>query len=154
VPVPIGNRATYLLAGWSRNAPQGQERVITPEGMAKSGSEHAHQCALFCWSAVPATQLAFPLARLMFAIPNGGLRDKITSSNLKQEGVKAGTWDVFLPVPRRGYHGLWLEMKAGKNRLTSEQIEFEKNVLAQGYATRVCYSYIEAIEAVTWYLGE
>lgn len=59
------------------------------------------------------TPLIPELARL-FAIPNGGQRDKITAGKLKAEGVKPGVPDIFLPVPRHVWAGLFVEMKRPK----------------------------------------
>ena len=81
--------------------------MITPEGLAAAGTEHAHQKAIFCWAANNFNK--WPELQLMFAIPNGGTRgdDKksrtIRGGKLKAEGVKAGVPDIFLPVPRHKY---------------------------------------------------
>jgi len=32
--------------------------------------------------------------------------------------VKAGIWDIFVPIPAKGFHGMFVEMKFGSNRLT------------------------------------
>ena len=50
----------------------------------------------------------------MFHIPNGGSRNKLEASNLKKQGVKAGVPDLFLPVGRGSYHGLFIELKSAK----------------------------------------
>jgi len=54
------------------------------------------------------------------------------------EGVKRGVPDVFLPVARGGYHGLWIEMKYGKNKTTSNQKWWLNELKDQGYKTAVC----------------
>jgi len=39
----------------------------------------------------------------IFAIPNGGKRNRIEAAKLKRQGVKPGVPDIFLPAPRDGY---------------------------------------------------
>lgn len=125
--------------------------MITPEQIGNN-SEHASQTALFCWSALPYIRSKYPELELMFAVPNGGHRDKRTASNLRAEGVKAGVLDIFLPVARRGAHGLWLEMKNGDNKLTDEQLRFGRKVTDQGYVVIVHYNWEGAVETLKWYL--
>ena len=68
-------------------------------------SEHDEQVALFQWAGY---QLgACPELALMFAIPNGGDRHPAVAGKLRDEGVKAGVPDIFLPVPRGKYHGMF-----------------------------------------------
>lgn len=133
---------------------------ITPEMLAKAGSEHAEQSALFCWAALPEQQSLYPFFRwCLFAIPNGGLRDsdsKIAAKRggeLKAEGVKAGVSDIFLAVSRGGWHGLFIEMKVKPNKPTTEQLTFHTEVSNQNYAVAVCYSWKEAVTFITGYLN-
>lgn len=72
-------------------------------------TEHEEQKALIEWSAWMSN--ARPELSLMFAVPNGGDRHPAVAAKLKAEGVKAGVPDIFLPVPRNGYHGLFIELK-------------------------------------------
>ena len=46
----------------------------------------------------------------IYHIPNGGLRAKTTAINLKLEGAKAGVWDIFVPIPKDGFSGMYIEM--------------------------------------------
>jgi len=110
-------------------------------------SEHEEQAKLFGWTR------NHPKLPWMFAIPNGGLRNKATAVRMKSEGVKAGVWDIFLPVPSGQYHGLFIEMKWGKNVLTPAQKEFGDYATQQGYCCKVAYSAEEAIEIIDEYLG-
>lgn len=120
------------------------------DGLARSGTEHGAQRAFFAWLAFHLDR--YPLARWMFAVPNGGLRDKVTAARLKAEGVKAGVSDIFYPVPiqstRHGsmtnYHGLFIEMKAGDGALSDEQALFTVEMLRQGYAVAVCWGWRSA----------
>lgn len=90
----------------------------------------------------------------MFAIPNGGRRQIREAVKLKAQGVTKGVWDIFVAIPSCGYHGLWIEFKAGKNKLTKEQKLFGENMREMGYATHVCYSVDEAIAALKEYLND
>jgi len=73
-------------------------------------SEHAHQAALISWWAIAHKAFGLPEYALL-AIPNGGMRNKAVAGKLKAEGVRAGIVDLVLPVSRKGYHSLWIEMK-------------------------------------------
>ncbi len=98
-------------------------------------SEHTEQVALFRWAAVQKCTL--PELALMFAIPNGGHRSKAVAAKLKAEGVKPGVPDICLPVARGGYHGLFIELKAGKNKASAAQTDWITGLNFQGYCA-VC----------------
>lgn len=126
--------------------------MITPEILARPGTEHSHQCAVFCWASLNTTR--FPVLKWMFAIPNGGERNIIVAASMKAEGVKKGVSDICLPVPMCGYHGLFIEMKkltGGKE--SKEQIEFGAFLTEQGYLYRCCYGWEQAVETLEWYLA-
>src|SRR5690554_620263 len=86
-------------------------------------SEDQEQAWLFQWARRNEKEIP-ELARL-FAIPNGGHRSKRTAALLKLTGVKRGVPDIFLPLPRNGYHGLWIELKSMSKsaRASKEQQE-------------------------------
>jgi len=84
--------------------------------------EDKEQSALFQWRDQFVEKE--PLLALLFHIPNGGHRHVSVAMRLKRQGVKKGVWDLNLPVPSGFNHGLWIEMKAGKNKLTPEQVDF------------------------------
>ena len=113
--------------------------------------EHRQQVFLFSWAAWAATER--PELALMFAVPNGGRRDAVTGARLKAEGVKAGVPDIILPVARGGYHGLFIELKAGKNTATAEQRGWLAALEAQGYRAAVCRGAAEAMALLEEYLS-
>lgn len=113
-------------------------------------SEHDDQAALFQWA--EAMFSVWPELRLLHAIPNGGFRGKATAAKLKAEGVKAGIPDVMLPIPRGGYHGLYIEMKFGHNKPRPEQLAWLAELARQGYAAVVCYGWEAARDEITTYL--
>lgn len=125
---------------------------MTPEQLAVSGTEHAHQTALFCWISMQI--LKFPELRWAYAIPNGGKRDAITAARLKAEGVKSGVSDICLPFAKQGYHGFYIEMKKPKGKESTEQKEFGAFLTSQGYLYTMCDSWDKARDALTWYLTQ
>lgn len=96
-------------------------------------------------------------ARLLFAIPNGGTRNILEASRLKLQGVTAGIPDLMLAIPSgRGgnYHGLFIELKTEKGRLTDNQAAMLQYLSGMGYKTAVIRSITEFIKLITEYLGE
>uniref|UniRef100_A0A6M3L1H9 Putative VRR-NUC domain-containing protein n=1 Tax=viral metagenome TaxID=1070528 RepID=A0A6M3L1H9_9ZZZZ len=114
-------------------------------------SEHDEQVSLFAWASLAEAQ--YPELEMMYAIPNGGKRHVTTARKLKAEGVKAGVLDINLDVARGGYHGLRIEMKFGKNKLSPYQEWWKNQYDANGYCVVVCYSCIEAQEAILNYIA-
>lgn len=90
---------------------------------------------------------------LIYHCPNGGKRNKREAHNLKLEGVKAGVPDLFLPVARNGKHGLYIEMKWGKNTCTEKQVGWLRRLRHQGYEAVVAYGADEAIQVIKDYLN-
>ena len=113
-------------------------------------SESVEQMCLFRWAAY--SMGAMPELEWLYHIPNGGKRDITTAKRLKAEGVKAGVPDVCLPIPRGVYHGLYIELKAGKNKTTDNQDKWLTALEGNGYLTAVCYGWEEASKVITEYL--
>ena len=71
----------------------------------------------------------------------------------KAAGMRPGYPDIEVPCQRRGYAGLHIEMKAGKNKPTEDQKWWLEKLAEEGRKTTVCYSAREAWEWLSWYLG-
>ena len=112
--------------------------------------EAAEQTALFRWAGLMSGQ--FPEIEMLYHIPNGGSRNKIEAAHLKQQGVKAGVPDLCLPVARREYHGLYIELKYGKNKPTENQKRWIKLLRSQNYKAEVAYGWEEASKIILEYL--
>lgn len=131
-------------------------KPIDPDEYCKSGSEHAHQVALFIWASQNFNK--YPVLRFMYAIPNGGQRNVAVAANLKAEGVKAGVPDIFLPAVRGVWHGLYIEMKRPKTEkqrkgiVKEDQTEFHAGLSEQGYGVVTCWSFDEAKRTIIQYL--
>lgn len=151
---------------------------MTPDDLAKSGTEHAHQRALFAWCAMVINQgveAAFdekcyakngllyakihypnrPPVRVLeelYAIPNGGERNKVVAAKLKAEGVKAGTPDIHFPVACGNYHSMYIEMKKLGGIVSNIQKERIARLSSHGNYVVVCYSWHEAADELLNYL--
>ena len=110
--------------------------LLLPNKEACQKSEHELQRSFFMW--LSNYVLDCPNLTLIHAIPNGGSRDKITASNLKAEGVKAGIPDVFIPIPNGKYHGMYIEFKVKTNKPSEEQRIIMLMLDAQGYKVICC----------------
>jgi hypothetical protein len=113
--------------------------------------ETDEQQAIFTWAAYNGVR--FPELEFLYHVPNGGKRTKATAGRLKAEGVKSGVPDINLDVPRRGFHGLRIELKRVKG---GKQEETQKRWIAgltvNGYCARFCKGWKEAVDLITWYL--
>lgn len=116
-----------------------------------ANEEHREQAALMTWAAYAAIDR--PELGLLYANANGGARSPVTGARMKAEGVKAGVPDLFLPVARCGYHGLYIEMKRRKGgHVSPEQKWWLDRLNEQGFLTRVCRGYDEATRVLCDYL--
>lgn len=84
-------------------------------------------------------------------IPNEGKRSLSYAARMKRMGLRSGFPDLLVPLARGGYHGLFIEMKYGKNKTTKEQKEWLERLSAEGYACAVCYNAAEAIKTIENY---
>lgn len=115
--------------------------------------EHDEQAKVIKWARHPALLKQFPELRWLHAIPNGAyLKSKITAARMVREGLTKGVLDLYLPVIRGPFCGLYVEMKYGKNDLSASQEEFAEFVKLQGRAVAVCWDAVSAIDAITDYL--
>lgn len=97
-------------------------------------TEHQEQVALVQWM-----RLQHP-AHWIFAVPNGGTRNKAEAQNLRREGVTAGVPDLFIPSLK-----LFIEMKRKKGSTVSkEQKEWMSYLSKCGYRAEICGGFVEA----------
>lgn len=115
-------------------------------------AEHNEQAALFHWAELMTRK--HPGLDLMYAIPNAARRSLRQGAWMKAEGMKAGVPDVHLPVANREHIGLWIEMKAGKNRPTPEQRARMAALEEQGHLCVVCYCWRDAAAVIELYLSK
>jgi hypothetical protein len=148
---------------------------MTPDELAKAGTEHAHQKALFAYANCAYTYgfdaadddrfynvktrpnvptLGVHYMCRLFAIHNQGHGDAIRGGRARAEGVKAGVPDVMLPVSNGFHHGLFIELKKSKKGVISDdQHDWIAYLRNEMYAVAVCYGWHEAAEAIKWYVN-
>jgi hypothetical protein len=120
--------------------------------------EHGEQVALIQWAGY--LKEAYPALKNLHSIPNGAYLGRsghghfsLQALALKDEGLLPGVCDLFLPAARHGFHGLYIEMKWGKNKPSPEQIAFIEGVQAEGYRAGVFWTFESARDELAWYLG-
>ena len=119
--------------------------------------EHDEQVAVVQW-----WRQQYPkFAGLLFASANGlylGGTPRQRAARwalFEKSGGRAGVADLMLAIAAKGFHGLWIEMKAVKGgRLSQDQAEFIADMTAQGYMAICCKGADEAIGAIKSYLDE
>jgi len=94
-----------------------------------------------------------PELKLLYHVPNEGLRSYRTGRELKEQGMKAGVPDICLPVARGGYHALYIEMKRRKGgKLSEAQQDWLDKLNEAGNRAVVCKGWEEAAQEITRYL--
>ena len=90
---------------------------------------------------------------LFYHVPNGGYREKKEAYSLKLQGVQPGVPDIVIPIARKPYHGLYIELKRKSGGVTSSAQRWWLNELnLQGYAAFVAKGLEEAINLLLAYL--
>lgn len=117
----------------------------------KEVTEHQSQCAIFKWARLQ--QGAIPELGLLFAVPNAGRRGGAVGRQMVNEGLKKGVPDMMLPVARKDWHGLFIELKKEGGKLSLEQNQWLYSINMQGYLAIVCWSSESAIDEIKNYLS-
>ena len=114
-------------------------------------TEHQEQCALIKWSLLACAE--FPVLRLLHSSGNGARVSIGMACKLKASGMKSGVPDLLLPVPCKGKHGLFIELKRRQGgQVSPEQVAWLADLLKQGYEARVCRGWEAARAAILEYL--
>ena len=109
-----------------------KRRTVVSEGVSWQPTEEQEQMAVIEWRDLMVNQ--FPELRLLIHIGNGGWRSKPEAVRFKKMGVHPGVSDLFLPVARGGFHGLWVEMKRQKGgKLSPDQKQWIEDMTDQRY---------------------
>ena len=114
-------------------------------------SEYDAQMAVFKWADTMSRK--WPELRLLVGSLNGAVLVKRQAMIVKYVGLKNGFPDIQLPIPRGGYHGLFIELKRDKkSKMTLDQDEWQFILNDQGYKAVRCNGKEEAIKTIIEYL--
>lgn len=116
----------------------------------RKGSEYQEQCAIFRWAKMQ--ERTWPELALLNASLNGVKLNIGQAVKAKAQGMRAGYPDMFLPVKRGPFSGLFIELKYGKNKATAEQEWWLQALANQGFSCCVCWGADQAIEAIRKYM--
>ena len=94
-----------------------------------------------------------PRLQYVFHIPNESVGGPGWLVRNRQMGVRSGVPDLFCPVPRKGYHGLFIEMKTKTGRLSMVQKKWIAVLDELGYKVVVAKGWEEAAQALEDYIG-
>ena len=117
--------------------------------MAKN-DEFLEQAAIFRWAEIEQRNL--PELEYLNGSLNGVRLTIGQAVKAKRGGMKKGFPDISLPVPRGGYHGLFIELKVDKNKPSSEQEAWLERLVDQGYYAAVVWGADAAITLIEFYL--
>ncbi len=113
----------------------------------RSYNEEREQTVFVTWLAIQYPNI------MKCTIPNDAKRGVVAASAAKRMGMTAGAPDLFIFQPHTGFHGLAIEFKYGKNKLSRAQLSFLTGLVERGYAAAVCWSYEDARNAFEDYFS-
>ena len=121
--------------------------------------EREEQAAVIAWAGfvtvegIEGTLADYLVASLNGATLGGDARLRaLQVARLKRQGMKPGTSDLFVMIPRGRFAGLWVEMKRHGGKATDEQTKFIERARAVGDDAQVAEGADNATEIIRAYL--
>lgn len=128
-----------------------RQLAMKPSRTRKKPTEKEHNLQVAC---VRWFRYSYPqMAHSLFAVPNGGHRNKVTAGKLKAEGVLAGVADLILLHKNSVYGALLIEMKFEKGEQSEAQKDWQSKVEKDGYRYVVCRSFEDFTRNIEEYLA-
>ena len=115
-------------------------------------TEAQHQANVFRWTKQPKIRSKWPELALLFHVKNETAEGAGRVAADRIQGVKKGVPDLCLPVARGPYHGLWIEMKNERGRVSDAQQWWVSRLTEQNYMAAVCHGWEAAVKLLEWYL--
>jgi len=129
-----------------------KQPTVKPRTKRNAQPEAIEQAKVIAWAR--ANERNYPFLWMLHSSLNGVKLSKMQAGKAKASGMLSGVPDLFLPVPRGSFFGLYIEMKNATGRIMPNQSRYLKAVSDFGYSAVVCYSAIEAIKTIeNYYFG-
>lgn len=120
-----------------------------------SHPEHTEQKLLVAYIRRAYPKILFTSSVAGVHLSGSKLQQMLTWKRLKDAGYRKGTPDLMIFEPRGNCHGLFIEMKALKKGVVSdEQKEFQRLANQRGYTHIVCKGFDEAKRVLDIYLND
>ena len=88
-------------------------------------------------------------------IPNEGKRRAAYAAQMKRMGLAKGFPDLFIPVARSGFHGLFIELKRDHgSKPTEPQRAWVEYLNRAGYRAAVCHGADAAMKEIENYFRD
>lgn len=91
---------------------------------------------------------------MILSIPNGSGTTAKNRLALYAEGLLPGVPDLFIPEARKGFHGLWIELKTNTGVESKAQKNIRNNLEHNGYLCYVARCENTAINIIEAYLEQ
>lgn len=131
------------------------EEMKAKANKSKARKKPRHEESQMQQSCVRWFRMQFPdIALLLFAVPNGGARNKREAGILKGEGVTAGVADIILLKPSGGFASLCVEFKTedkGSNQRETQK-RWQEVAETAGNKYVICRSFDDFYREVRSYL--
>lgn len=87
-------------------------------------------------------------------VPNEGKRTLANGRQLARMGLRRGFPDLFIPTARKGYHGMFIELKRDIHcKATEHQQRWINYLNRQGYYAVICHGADAAIAEIDKYFA-
>lgn len=116
-------------------------------------TESAHQKAIIAYSKFRSIG-KYKLIDFLIKIHNEGRKSLFEAIRDKSLGIKAGVSDLFLAFPSRGYHGMWVEVKSDKGKLSKLQKNWFDKMQFMKYYTVIVRNLDDFIREIDFYLDK
>lgn len=115
--------------------------------------EAAEQAIVIAWARnkAVADPERYPDLDSIFCSLAGVSMTEAQAGRAKAQGNRAGVFDLILLVPRGGHHGLLIEMKADKGKVSDDQDKELERLTRLGYRAAICYGHQQAIDEIQNY---
>jgi hypothetical protein len=119
-----------------------------PTRKRRAEPEFLMQSALFDWARLPVVQKTLPGIDLLEGSMNGVKLTAAQAGKAKAAGMLKGAHDVTLPVARGPYIGLSIELKAGKNKPTEDQLAYGERLVREGWKVEYVWDDWTKVKAI------